>query len=204
MMAIDIDKCFQKGTKEYDAFWSELKLKADLLEKIRDANVPVLWRPFTDPNCNQFWWGKQGPETFKKLWITMFDYFVYKRNLNNLIWVLCYAGEPDEFWFPGKKYVDVAGADNYNGGDDPQADRYHFVKSIVNDNFPIVYHICGVPPDPDKCLSQGAVWSWWMEWHTDFLKKVDTTYLKHIYNHDLIITLDEVPDIVKTYGLNNN
>ncbi len=86
---IDIDKCFAEGSAEYKAFWSELEKKANLLEKIRDANVPILWRPFHELNGNWFWWGKQGPEKFKRLWKTMYDYFVNKRKLNNLIW--CFA-----------------------------------------------------------------------------------------------------------------
>ena len=43
------------------------------------------------------------------------------------------------------------------------------------------------------------MWSWWMEWHTNFVQSVDKEYLKYIYNHDLIITKDEVPDIMKKY-----
>jgi hypothetical protein len=41
-------------------------------------------------------------------------------------------------------------------------------------------------------------------WHTGHLKSVDPTYLRFIYNHDLIITLDEVPNIVKVYGKKND
>ncbi len=65
---------------------------------------------------------------------------------------------------------------------------------------PITYHECGTPPNPDKCISEGTLWSWWMEWHTSYLQKVDKEYMKSVYNYDLIITLDEVPDIMKKYG----
>ncbi|MEO8406485.1 MAG: glycosyl hydrolase, partial [Chitinophagaceae bacterium] len=114
---IDISKCFQKGTAEYDSFRTELKTKADLLERLKKADIPILWRPFHELNGNWFWWGKQGPENFKRLWTTMYDYFVKERKLNNLIWVLCYKDEPDSAWYPGDKYVDIAGADTYNKGD---------------------------------------------------------------------------------------
>lgn len=199
---VSIDSIFIEGTPQNISFWKELKEKADFLERIKKENVPVLWRPFHELNGNWFWWGKQGPEKFKKLWITMFDYMVNKRKLNNLIWVLCYTGQPDAAWYPGKQYVDIAGADTYNVGNSPQTAMYKKVKDIVGDKMPITYHECGTPPDPDKCLSEGAMWSWWMEWHTGHLKRVDREYLRRVYNHDLIITLDEVPDIVKTYGKN--
>jgi hypothetical protein len=148
----------------------------------------------------QFWWGKQGPEKFKRLWTTMYDYFVHERGLNNLIWVLCYTGNPDPLWYPGDEYVDIAGADTYDAGNGPQTTMYNKVKSIINDKFPIAYHECGIPPVPDMCLAQNAMWSWWMEWHTTWLQGVDTAYLKRLYYHDLVITLDEVPDIMATYG----
>jgi Glycosyl hydrolase family 26 len=196
---IDIGKCFEKGTVEYDSFWTEIKLKADLLERLQKANVPVLWRPFHELNGNWFWWGKQGPEKFKRLWITMYDYYTRERKLNNLIWVLCYTGQPDSAWYPGDQYVDIAGADTYTKSNEPQTEMYNKVKDIVGTRIPITFHECGVPPDPEKCLKEHTMWSWWMEWHTSHLQNLDKEYLKYIYNHDLIITKDEVPDILKTY-----
>ncbi len=197
---IDIDRCFQKGTIEYDSFWTELKGKADLLERLQKANVPVLWRPFHELNGNWFWWGKKGPDQFKRLWVETYNYLVHDRKLNNLIWVLCYTGKPDGKWYPGDEYVDIAGADTYNVGENAMPDMYRAVKDIVGTRVPITYHECGVPPNPDSCKSKGVMWSWWMEWHTNFIRGVDTTYLKYVYNHDLIITRDKVPDIMKVYG----
>lgn len=196
---IDIDKCFQEGTPEYQSFWQELSNIADQLEKLKKAKVPILWRPYHELNGNWFWWGKKGPEQFKRLWITTYKYFVEERKLNNLIWVLCYNGKPDSAWYPGNQYVDIAGADTYGVGDDPQSPMYSKLKTSVDKVMPLSYHECGTPPDPLKCLEQGTMWSWWMEWHTDHLAKVDKEYLKCVYNHDLVITRDEIPDIVKLY-----
>ncbi len=39
-----------------------------------------------------------------------------------------------------------------------------------------------------------------MLWHTSFLTKYDRTKLKRTYNHEKVITLDEVPDIMKEFG----
>jgi hypothetical protein len=196
---IDITRCFEKGTLEYDSFWTEIKQKADLLERLQKANIPVLWRPFHELNGNWFWWGKQGPENFRRLWITMYDYYTKERKLNNLIWVLCYTGQPDSAWYPGDQYVDIAGADTYVKTNEPETEMYNKVKEIVGTRIPITFHECGIPPDPEKCLKEHIMWSWWMEWHTNFLQGVDKEYLKYIYNHDLIITKDEVPDIMKKY-----
>lgn len=198
---IDIDKCFIEGTQEHTDFWAELKAKADLLENIRDADVPVLWRPFHELNGHWFWYGKQGPERFKKLWITMYDYFVHERGLNNLIWVLCYANYPEGNWFPGNQYVDISGTDTYDGCQEPHAGLYRRIQEIVEKNpMPIAYHECGVPPDPNLCVDEGAMWLWWMEWHTEHLRKINIDYLNFVYQHELVITKDEVPDIMKVYG----
>jgi hypothetical protein len=196
---IDIDKCFEKGTPEYKAFWAQLDEKAKLLKKLQRAHIPVLWRPFHELNGDWFWWGKQGPEKFKRLWITMYDYYVNVKKLNNLVWVLCYTGKPDSAWYPGRRYVDIAGADTYDYNS-PHTEMYNKVKSVVGNDMPIAFHECATPPNPDSTLADGAQWSWWMVWHTDHIAKVDKEYLKHVYHHEQVITLDEVPDIMKVYG----
>lgn len=114
--------------------------------------------------------------------------------------MLCYTGEPDSAWYPGNQYVDIAGADTYNKGDSTMPEMYKAVKAITGERVPIAYHECGVPPDPDQCFKDGVMWSWWMEWHTNFIRDVDKIYLKRVYNNDLTITRDEVPDIMKLYG----
>lgn len=196
---IDIDKIFEKGTPQYKAFWKELDEKAQLLEKLNKAHVPILWRPFHELNGSWFWWGKKGPEQFKRLWITMYNYYVHKKHLDNLIWVLCYMDRPDSAWYPGRKYVDIAGADTYRP-EESRLGMYQKTRSIVGDVMPIAFHECGIPPDPTESFAQGAKWSWFMEWHTDFLKKVPVGHLRYVYNNDLVITLDKVPVIMAVYG----
>lgn len=197
---IVIDSCFTIGTPEYYDFWDELETKADLLEVLRDAGVPVLWRPFHELNGGWFWWSKGGTQKFKLLWTTMYDYFVNDRGLNNLIWVLCYTDNPDAAWYPGDKFVDIIGPDTYDGGADAHLSMYTSTKEITpNRNIPVAYHECGIPPNPDQCLNEKALWSWWMEWHTDHLVEIDSSYLDYIYNHEFYISRDELPDITSTY-----
>ena len=193
---IDIDKCFEKGTPEYDSFRTELKTKADLLERLQQANIPVLWRPFHELNGNWFWWGKQGPERFVRLWRFMFDYFNGEKGLDNLIWVLGYTGQPDANWYPGAAYVDIAGADSYARTESPQLNMFNAVRNIVGNEMPVSYHECGIIPDPGLAQQQGATWSWFMTWHTDWLTANNTVaHLNAVYHHDFVITLDELPDL---------
>ena len=196
---IDIDKIFEDGTPEHIAFWKEMDEKAALLKKLQRANIPVLWRPFHELNGDWFWWGKQGPERFKRLWITMYDYYVNQKGLNNLIWVLCYMDEPDAAWYPGDAYVDIAGPDTYKK-EQSQIVMYQRTRAIVGNVMPIAFHECGVPPDPEASFKQGAKWSWFMQWHTNYLREVPVKHLRYVYDDDLVVTLDEVPNIVKQYG----
>jgi hypothetical protein len=193
-MAIDIDRCFVEGTEEYIAMWSDLKRIADHLTELRDANVPILWRPMHECDGNWFWYGKGGGERFVKLWRTMFDYFTKERKLNNLIWVLCHTGDPRSEWNPGKEFYDLAGGDTYEKG--IQKELFTELRAIHGTTVPVPFHECGTLPDPAESFSNGVTWSWWMLWHTGHLYKHNQEDLKRIYNHELIITKDELPDIM--------
>ena len=191
---INIDSCFIPGTKQYTAMWSDLKRIADHLTELRDANVPVLWRPMHECDGNWFWYGKLGGERFVRLWKTMFDYFTKERKLNNLIWVLCHTGDPSVEWDPGKAYYDLAGGDTYGKG--IQAPLFNELKAIHGETIPIPYHECGTLPDPDECFKNNITWSWWMLWHTGHVTNHNKDELRRIYNHELVITKDELPDIM--------
>ena len=198
---IAIEKCFQEGTPEYKAFWKDLKSRADRLEKLRDAGVPVLWCPFPEANGNTFWWGKQGPVKFIKLWQTMYNYMVKERKLNNLIWIQSFAETINRDWFPGNSYVDIIGLSSYDDNSAPQQESFNKAEIIINKNFaPVAYEECAVIPDPDECKKTGAVWSWWMQRPAPYLTKMNQEYLSKVYYNDLIITLNKLPDFVKDYG----
>ena len=193
-MAIDMEKCFQTNTPENIAMWNDLRRIADHLTELRDAHVPVLWRPMHECDGNWFWYGKGGGTNFCKLWRTMFDYFTKERKLNNLVWVLCHCGQPLAAWDPGKQYYDLAGGDGYGKG--TAADLFARVKAVHGNDIPIVYHECGTLPDPDQCFQQGVTWSWWMLWHTSYVNNHNKDDLKRIYNNDLVLTRDRLPDIM--------
>ncbi|MCY1720555.1 glycosyl hydrolase [Prolixibacteraceae bacterium Z1-6] len=198
---INIERCFQEGTAEYKSFWQELDSKANSLEKLRDANVPVLWCPFHEPNNNSFWWGKKGPGQFKKLWQTMFNYFVQERDLNNLIWVQCFSESATSDWFPGDAYVDIIGAGSYDYDTNPHQKMFENAQKIMpEENPPLAYNLCTLIPSVDECRKTGTMWCWWMQRPTSNLEKIEHEYLFETYNHKLVVTLSDVPEIVKDYS----
>lgn len=193
-MGIDIERCFVEGTAEHAAMWQDLARIADRLTELRDAGVPVLWRPLHEFDGGWFWYGMGTDEQFVRLWRTMFDYFAKERGLNNLIWVLCHSGRPRTGWDPGPEYYDLVGADTYTHTMQPWL--YKWVKMAYNDAGPIPLHECGQIPDPDQSFERGTPWSWWMVWHTGYLQQHDPEALKHAYQHELVITRDELPRFV--------
>ena len=193
---IDIDRCFQEGTPEHKAMWADLERVADWLTVLRDAHVPVLWRPMHECDGDWFWYGKGTGEQFCRLWHTMFNYFTKERKLNNLIWVLCHCGQPLDSFDPGEGYYDIVGADSYNS-ERIRKEMYDKVISIHGTSRPVTYHECGTIPDPDLCKQAGVDWVWWMLWSREYLTTYDKEDLIRIYNHDRILTLDELPDIMK-------
>ena len=192
---IDIERCFQTGTPEYEALWTDLRRIADHLTVLRDADVPVLWRPMHECDGNWFWYGKGTGEQFCRVWRLMFDYFTKERKLNNLIWVLCHSGEPKPEFNPGEGYYDLAGADSYNT-ERIREEMYRKVQAIHGDKKPVPYHECGTIPDPDMCAEAGVNWSWWMLWSGEHAKAFDQNELRRLYAHDKVITFEELPDIM--------
>ena len=194
-------------SKEYKAIIHDMDVIAGQLRALKDANVPVLWRPFHEAEGGWFWWGAHGPETCKWLYKLMFDRFTKYHSLDNLIWVWTEQDSNKAAdWYPGDEYVDVLGADiyladrNYNPGFKffDKINTAHEGKKIVtlSEN--------GVVPDMDQMLKDGAKWSWFCTW-TDFVLKDKINEKEHlikVFNHEYVITLDELPDFDRYTGKN--
>ncbi|HYP15988.1 MAG TPA: glycosyl hydrolase [Opitutus sp.] len=196
-LPIDLDEVLTPGSALNQAMMADLDRTAQELTRLRDARVPILWRPLHELNGDWFWWGKGTPEHFKRLWRLMYETYTHRYKLNNLIWVLGYTSKPDPAWYPGDEFVDIAGADNYRAG--TQHAMFEGVAKIVGARMPIVYHECGPIPDPDEMIADGTAWSWFLTWHTIHLKKQNTAdYLKKIYHHPYVITLDRVPPLTRS------
>ena len=92
----------------------------------------------------------------------------------------------------GDEYCDILGADSYTKG--PNNVLYKCCTLVVEDRKPICFHECGVIPTPEQLKDKEALWCYFMTWHTDYITKENPKDdLKAIYNHDYVITLDELP-----------
>lgn len=187
----DFDKILTEGTPEYEAMIASWDRAAAALSDLQDAGVTVLWRPFHEFDGQWFWWGKGGAEDFIRLWQMMYDRFTNVHGLNNLIWVLGYSGEVKDGWYPGDEYCDIIGSDTYDNSTNKKAwDR---LVNVTDSGKPLTFHECGKVPTVEEFISDGTMWSWFMIWHTDHLMSNDINTLKAVYNHETVITLDELP-----------
>ena len=187
----DFDKLFDESTPEHKAMIENWDQAAEALSKLKDAGVPVLWRPFHEFDGQWFWWGKGGGDNFIKLWKMMHDRFTNEFGLDNLIWVLGYSGDVKDGWYPGDEYCDIIGSDTYDNSTHKKA--FERLEKL-NTKKPIAFHECGYVPEIENFVNDDCLWSWFMVWHTDFISNYDKTELNEVYNDEKVITLDELPE----------
>ena len=188
---------------------SDLDKVAALLQLLKDKDIPVLWRPLHEASGGWFWWGASGARPYIALWEYMYDYLTNTKKLNNLIWV--WNGQ-DASWYPNPDTVDIVGYDVYAGAKNYNSQKERFGQTQVmppNRDRMVALTENGSIPDPDLCKADNAMWLWFMTWN-DARNTIGENHREnfwtgeyhntqahkeHIYNHALVITLDELPDL---------
>lgn len=178
--AFDIKEALKEGTWQNQFLMKDIEEVASYLKNLRDAGIPVIWRPLHEAAGNYnlysdngawFWWGKGGAEPCKQLWRLLYDQFTNVHGLNNLIWVWTVdatAGCEDQYddWYPGDDVVDIVGVDIYENNTDAKTRQFQALVDVTKGNKLVSVSECGNIPDPDKCFAQGNAWSWFMVWCT--------------------------------------
>ena len=195
----DIARAVMPGTPEYAATERDLDTIAGELEILRDAHVPVLWRPLHEANGRWFWWGAGGPEPFKKLWRMEFENFTVKHHLNNLIWVFSPGAETDlAAWYPGDAYVDIIGQDHYpmDGNHGAAKDVFDELTFMTRGQKLIALGENGPIPDPALMAREKAGWLYFTTWSGSILlEKTTPEELRAYYNNPYVLTLGDLPDV---------
>lgn len=105
--------------------WYKKKLDkvASVFSNLKGSNgelIPVIFRPFHEFDGSWFWWGADfcTPDEYKKAYQFTVDYLKNTKGIHNIL----YAFSPDNSYttetnylsrYPGDKYVDIIGMDNY-------------------------------------------------------------------------------------------
>lgn len=202
---LDLDKIMNgEDDAAYQLLMDDIDNMANELARLRDAGVPVLWRPLHEAAGGWFWWGNCEPESYKKLWNVMYDKMTNEHNLTNLIWV--WNGQ-DPAWYPGDATVDINGWDIYAGNhvDSSQSGRFDDMATNYGTKTKLIALTeNGCVMDPDKVFNDNARWLFWGTWSDPFTMKLGVVIndeyttvelLTKAYNHERVLTLDELPDL---------
>ena len=186
-----------EGKALIDADIAEIAKQLNIL---RDAGIPVLWRPLHEASGGWFWWGAKGAEAYKKLWYYLYDQLTNKYECTNLIWV--WNGQAAE-WYPGDDYVDIIGEDIYAGERSYGAQNAKFSELLEysDRNKIIALTENGTVFDIDNILAANSHWMWFGTWCGGFVETngqysetfTERSVMYKTYNSDSVITLDELP-----------
>lgn len=207
----NVANVFADGSWEQVWFDHYVDKVADVILQLQDAGIAAIWRPFHEAAGNYyslkykgaawFWWGADGPETYKKVWNRLQDAF-YAKGIRNLIWVWTaqdYNGDPsaydsDEAYYPGDDRVDIIGRDIY--GKDADVNLGEFISAqTAYPNKMIALSENGKDGSTEYGLMSdvwqaGAQWSWFMPWYGASM--CSTAWWKDALSCENVITRDQV------------
>ena len=188
------------GTEIHERWKSQVDVIAFFLKQLREAAVPVLWRPYHEMNGDWFWWGKKtGEMGYRKLYRMQFERLTQFHKLNNLLWVfnaneLRPNVDPYHFYYPGVDVVDVLATDVYSN---KFAERdYKSLLALAGDK-PIALGEVGNIPTA-KLLRNQPRWIWFMYWHDPSMLHAEQKAVWEIYNSKETLTLNQLPWIKST------
>lgn len=202
-----ISNALTEGTWENEVLMADIAYIAEQLTKLKEADVPILWRPLHEAEGAWFWWGAEGPEPCKKLYRLLYDQLTNVYGLDNLIWVWTgYTYPTSSAWYPGDDVVDIVGYDKYNAKDglpnlsSISSTFYSLVQSTDGEKM-VTMSENDTIPSLENLLKDKAAWLYFCPWYMNYLTSEQNNpvdNLVEIYNSDYCITLDELPDL-KSY-----
>jgi mannan endo-1,4-beta-mannosidase len=162
------------------------------LRQLRDAGIPVLWRPFHEMNETWNWWGgRPGANGGAKIYQQMKDYFD-SQGLTNLIWVWNVQDNPNANWsqyYPGSNYVDVVSLDVWYKNH-PSSGDYSQMQSIAAGK-PIAIAEMGKVPNASLLTSQTR-WAYFMVWSEQLRGNNSNAEIQAAYFHPRVLNQGEV------------
>lgn len=187
----DAKQILVEGTPERAAFYQDLDVIAAELQKFRDADIPILWRPFHEADGEWFWWGAKGAVVAMKLYRLMFDYFVNAKELDNLLWVWnCPIAEA----YPGDDFVDIVSVDIYlqKYEKTDYREQYDQLVQATSRNKTAALGEVGYLPDIELLSQSHTPWAYFMTWSKEFCigEQYNTTdRLKSMYDSSYAVSV---------------
>ncbi len=191
-------RAIECGTPEYNALISDMDYMAGLLRPFCDAHIPILWRPFHECEGDWFWWGNCDKSVVRALYRLMFDRFVNRFKLNNLVWVF---NSTQKECYPGDDVVDVISRDMYPPAHEHTAHSEEFegMKNITSADKLYAIAETGTIPDIAAIVKGNVPWSWYMTWSKDFCLTENSTTdeeLRRAYSYENSLTLNRLNSLL--------
>lgn len=189
----DPRKILVDNSPEQKAFYHDMDEIAKLLLPFKEADIPILWRPFHESDGDWFWWGREGANVASKLYILMFEHFVKVHKLNNLIWVWnCRLKDG----YPGDQYVDVISVDIYlpeYALTDYKKEYEELINNTTKNKVAALAEI-GYLPDAKLISDSKVPFAYFMLWSREFCigeKYNSRDKLKELYSCPYVKTLSD-------------
>jgi mannan endo-1,4-beta-mannosidase len=161
------------GTELYNRWCAQVDVIAGFLSQLRDAHVPILFRPYHEMNGGWFWWGgRPGKSGSQALYRQLFDRLVNHHQLNNLIWVWNVNAPSNPAmaiaeYFPGREYADLLSEDIYG-----EFEQSHYDDMLaLAAGKPIALGEVGTLPTPE-ILRRQPNWTYFMVW-SEFVERAN-------------------------------
>lgn len=175
----DASKVLVSGTRENAVATADVAKLAGYLKLLKDANIPVLFRPFHEASGDftwgsWFWWGNSGTEVTNDLWKWLYKTLTDDYGLNNLIWVWTMQTSDEgklatvaqvKSAYPGDEYVDIVGADIYADALSDQTDQFALINQAVDGKKIVALSETGNLLDVEAQLTENCLWSYFMGWY---------------------------------------
>jgi mannan endo-1,4-beta-mannosidase len=171
---------------------AQVDVIAGYLRQLRDAHVPVLFRPYHEMGGNWFWWGgRPGKDGSAALYRQIYDRFVNVHHLDNLVWVWNgnnpgSKGEAFADYYPGANYADVVSIDIYG----EFKTQYYTDALALAGGKPIALAEVGTMPSPEV-LDQQPRWTYFMVWSEFIQEATPLERAKAVYNAPRMLTRDD-------------
>ncbi|MFE9015661.1 glycosyl hydrolase [Streptomyces cyaneofuscatus] len=163
------------------------------LQQLKNAGVPVLFRPFHEMNESWNWWGNRpGTNGSARLFQITRDYLTGTKSLDNLIWVWNVQDNPAGGWsnyYPGNQYADVVSLDVWYKSHPSSAD-YQQMRNIAGTK-PMAIGEIGKMPTAAMLQSQPQ-WAWFMMWSEHLRGNNTNAEIQAAYFHPRVLNQGEV------------
>lgn len=193
-------RAVQAGTPEQRIINENLDTIVRYLLHYQAQGIPILWRPFHEAagNTNRggkawFWWGNDGAEAFKQLYLYTQRYLM-ERGVHNLIYIWTSELDDDD-WYPGDQYVDIVARDQYHAPSEHGAFKEQF--DLLRRKYPtkmLALAECDCVPSAEAMEREDARWLFVAPWTTPFVfsRQNNDDFWRQFLGQQLIITRDEV------------